>query len=110
MGGGSFIMAVNATMRKGIGKRKGAMVKVQLSEDKTEFAFNRDFMDCLKDEPGAKEFFSTLPGSHQRYFSKWVDSAKTVETRTKRIALAVTCLARKMGFAEMIRSQKLKDR
>ncbi len=30
MGGGSFIMALNAGMRKGIGKRHGAMLKVQL--------------------------------------------------------------------------------
>src|SRR5579871_5868497 len=51
MGGGAFIMAINATMRKAIGKRQGAMVKVQLAEDKTEFIFNKDFMDCLADEP-----------------------------------------------------------
>src|SRR5215831_3491584 len=34
MGDGEFIMPVNGTMRKGIGKRKGATVKVQLQEDK----------------------------------------------------------------------------
>src|SRR5688500_15112063 len=39
-GDGSFILAVNATMRKGIGKRKGAMVKVQLQEDKAEIPLN----------------------------------------------------------------------
>src|SRR4030095_6655344 len=31
MGGGAFIMPVNANMRKAIGKRHGAMVKVELS-------------------------------------------------------------------------------
>src|SRR5262245_29926814 len=44
MGGGAFIMPVNAAMRKAIGKRHGAMVKVQLSEDKSEFVFNSDLM------------------------------------------------------------------
>jgi hypothetical protein len=109
MGGGGFILAVNATMRKGIGKRYGAMVKVQLEEDKKPFAFNKDFMDCLADEPVANEYFKSLTGSHQRYFSKWIDSAKTEETRTKRIAQAVTALSKKLGYGEMIRANNKKN-
>jgi len=106
MGGGSFIMAVNATMRKGIGKRHGASIQVELEEDKSEFVFNKDFMDCLKDEPVAMNFFKSLPGSHQRYFSKWIDSAKTEPTKVKRIAMAVNALAKKWGYAEMIRASQ----
>lgn len=106
MGGGAFIMAVNAAMRKGIGKKKGAMIKVKLEEDKNEFKFNKDFMECMADEPSAAEFFKTLSGSHQRYFSKWIDSAKTVETKAKRIAWAVTALSKKQGYPEMLRSHK----
>ena len=49
MGGGVFIMALNADLRKGIGKRKGAMMKVQLSADEKGFVFNKDFIDCLAD-------------------------------------------------------------
>jgi hypothetical protein len=109
MGGGAFIMALNATMRKAIGKRYGAMVNVQLEEDKKPFQFNKDFMDCLADEPAATDFFKSLPGSHQRYFSKWIDEAKTVETKTKRIAWAITSLAKKQGFGEMIRSHQKKN-
>jgi len=106
MGGGIFIMAINAGMRKAIGKRHGAMLKVQLETDDSPFIFNADFMDCLNDEPTAKKFFQTLPGSHQRYFSKWIDSTKTDPTKTKRIAQAVSALARKMGYQEMMRSLK----
>ena len=109
MGGGAFIMAVNAGMRKGMGKRKGAMIKVKIEEDKREFQFNKDFMECLADEPAATDFFKTLPGSHQRYFSKWIDSAKTVETKAKRIAWAVTALSKKQGYGEMLRSHQKKD-
>lgn len=76
MGGGLFIFVLNAALRKAIGKKQGAMVKVQLTEDKSEFVFNKDFMECLDDEPAAKEFFKSLTGSHQRYFSKWIDDAK----------------------------------
>ena len=109
MGGGAFIMPVNAAMRKAIGKRHGAMVKVQLTEDKSEFVFNIDLMACLNDEPAASDFFKTLPGSHQRYFSKWIDSAKTEPTKAKRIAQAVNALAKKLGYPEMLRALK-KDR
>ncbi|MBC7948740.1 MAG: DUF1905 domain-containing protein [Chitinophagaceae bacterium] len=106
MGGGAFIMALNAAMRKGIGKRHGAMVKVQLEEDKKPFQFNKDFLACLADEPKARQFFDTLPGSHQRYFSKWIDDAKTEPTRVKRIAWAVDALSKRQGYGEMIRSHK----
>lgn len=106
MGGGAYIIPVNGDMRKAIGKRHGAMVKVQLEEDKKPFQFNKDFMECLADDPIASQFFKSLTGSHQRYFSKWIDSAKTEPTRVKRIAQAVSALSKKMGYAEMMRSQK----
>lgn len=106
MGGGPFIMPVNATMRKAIGKRHGAMIKVQLEADESAFVFNTDFMDCLDDEPKAKEFFKTLTGSHQRYFSKWIDAAKTEPTKTKRITMAVNALAKKWGYPEMLRASQ----
>ena len=106
MGGGLFIFVLNAALRKAIGKKHGAMVKVQLTEDKSEFVFNKDFMDCLDDEPTAKEFFQSLTGSHQRYFSKWIDEAKTEPTKIKRIAMAVNALAKKWGYPEMIRASQ----
>lgn len=109
MGGGIFIMPLNAAMRKGIGKRQGAILTVKLTEDKSEFVFDADFTDCLADEPKANEFFQTLTGSHQRYFSKWISSAKTAETKTKRIAVAVNSLAKKMDYGSMIRSQSKKN-
>lgn len=110
MGGGSFILPVNAAMRKGIGKKHGAMVQVKLEEDKKEFQMNKDFMECLADEPKAQDFFNTLAGSVQRYFSKWIDEAKTEQTRAKRIAQAVSALARSTSFPEMVRSLKEEKR
>jgi hypothetical protein len=106
MGAGNFIMALNADMRRSIGKKNGAMVKVQLAEDNKGFVFNKDFMDCLDDEPRAKKFFETLQGSHQRYFSKWIDTAKTEPTKIKRITMAVNALSREWGYQEMLRASK----
>lgn len=105
MGGGRFIMALNADMRRAIGKKVGAMLEVQLAEDKSDFIFNTDLIECLKDEPAAYTHFRTLTGSHQRYFSKWIDSAKTDATKAKRIAMAVNALAKGWGYPEMIRNK-----
>jgi len=106
MGGGTFIMALNSTIRKCIGKRKGAMLKLQLQVDTEDYKLNPDFVACLADDPPARAFFSKLPKSHQNYFSKWIETAKTEETKTKRIAVAVNALSRKMNFGEMLRSQR----
>lgn len=106
MGGGAFIMPLNAAMRKGIGKRKGAMLKLQLVPDKEAFKPNEDFIQCLADDPQAKKFFETLPKSHQNYFSKWIDAAKTEPTKIKRITMAVNALSKKWGYPEMLRNGK----
>lgn len=106
MGGGSFIIPVNAAMRKGTGKKEGAMLQLTLSADSSVYELNKEFMECLADEPTAMEFFQTLTRSVQNYYSKWIDSAKTEPTKTKRIALCITALSRKMHYGEMIRSMK----
>jgi len=106
MGEGNFILPFNATMRKATGKEEGDLIRVQLEYDKRELTLSSDFIQCLKDEPGAYDFFKTLPKSHQAYFSKWIESAKTINTKTKRITMAVIALAQKQGYPEMIRANK----
>jgi len=106
MGDGNFIMPLNATLRKAIGKKQGDKLKVALEVDDSAFAFSKEFMDCLRDDPAAWDFFQTLSGSHQKYFSKWIDSAKTSSTKTKRIVMAVTALSQRKGFPEMLRENK----
>ena len=106
MGSGKFILVLNAALRKAIGKKHGAMVNAALVADNSEFVFNKDFIECLDDEPKAKEFFQSLTGSHQRYFSKWIDDAKTEPTKVKRITMAVNALAKKWGYPEMLRASQ----
>ena len=107
MGGGDFIMALNAEIRKRIGKRKGAKLNVVLeADDKFVIQPPGDFLDCLSDEPVAVNFFRSLAKSHQDYFVKWIDSAKTDQTRVKRIAESVSALSKRMGYGEMIRALK----
>ena len=106
MGDGSFIMPINASVRKGIKKRKGATVTVQLTVDKEPIQLDQDFLECLKDEADAYRVFQGLTKGHQNYFSKWIESAKTEPTKAKRIAMAVNALAKGWGFPEMLRANK----
>lgn len=107
MGGGDFILTLNAEIRKNIGKRKGAKLDVILeADDKFVIQPSRDFVDCLSDEPVGVAFFRSLAKSHQDYFIKWIDSAKTDQTRIKRIAQSVSALSRKLGYGEMMRALK----
>ena len=106
MGGGNFIIPVNATIRKALGKRKGAVINASLEADEREVEINKTFLVCLADEPAALEFFNSLARGHRNYFSKWIESAKTEETKANRIARAVTALSRKLGYPEMMRMGK----
>lgn len=109
MGEGEFILPLNGTIRKHIGKGEGATLTVYIAVDQTPLVPPAELLDCLADEPDALQHFNSLTKGHQNYFIKHIEAAKTVETRAKRIALAVTALSRKMDFGEMIRSAK-KDR
>jgi len=106
MGNGHFVLAVNATLRKALKKKKGETVKVQLQEDKEKFSPPQELIDCLQNEPEAFKFFNHFPQSHQRYFCKWIESAKMQQTKAKRIAQVVNAMVRKMNFAEMLRAEK----
>lgn len=106
-GDGSFIMAVNADMRKGIRKEKGAMVKVYLeTHDDFVIEMPEDVKECLDDEPEGLAFFNSLPKGHRDYFIKWINSAKTEATRTTRIANMVNAMVNRMGYSEMMRALK----
>jgi Domain of unknown function (DUF1905)/Bacteriocin-protection, YdeI or OmpD-Associated len=106
MGAGNFILTLNATIRKGIQKTKGAKLTVKLEEDPRPLVLCPELMACLDDEPKALAFFRKLTKSHQFYFSKWIESGKTEETRAKRIGQTITAFLKGFGFTEMMRSFK----
>ncbi len=106
MGGGSFLIAVNAAMRKGIHKKKGAMVKLQLVVDKAPLEVPAGLLECLADEPNAKKAFDNLKESHRNYFIKWVGGVKGEVAVAKRIAMVVTAMLKGYDFVEMMREQK----
>ena len=107
MKGGGFIMALNAEIRKGIGKGRGATINLQIeADDEFTFVLPPDLMECLEDEPKAMAYFKKLTKGHQGYFIKWVISAKTEETKAKRMAQMINGLAKGQDFGAMLRSLK----
>ncbi len=106
MGEGDFILPLSGPIRKALGKGEGDTIKVQLEIDERAIILSADFIKCLKDDPTAFSFFNTLPKSHQIYFSKWIDSAKTITTKTKRITMAIIALSSSQSFAEMLRANR----
>jgi len=108
MGGGRFIMPINAAMRKGTGKRYGDKLHLDLEADDSGLKLNAELMICLAEEPSALKFFKQFPKSQQGYFSKWIDCAKTEPTKVKRIALSVNALLRGQNYPEMIRGLRNK--
>jgi hypothetical protein len=108
MGEGNFILPLNATMRKNLGKNYGAMVILNIDKDKNEPVLDKEMIRCLKDEPDAFDFFNKMSKSNQHYFSNWVASARTIETKAKRIAMTIDAMIRKIHFGYMLRKKKNK--
>ena len=105
VGEGHFILALNAALRRKIKKGEGATLLVQLQVDNKEYRLPPDLLECLKDEPAALEYFNKLPPSHQKYYGRWIDEAKTESTRVKRIAKAVTALSNGGSFGQAVKGE-----
>jgi hypothetical protein len=106
MGEGDFIIPFNEKFKKGTAKKEGATIDVTLEIDTDEFQLSEDLLACLEDDPKAIAKFEKMPKSHQRYYSKWVEEAKTFETKSKRITQCVFGLANGMDYGQMIRHFK----
>jgi hypothetical protein len=107
MGDGDFIMALKADVRKALRKEKGAMLKAQLEEDiDYKVDLPEELKECFEFEPEAFDFFNSLAKSHREYFIKWIDQAKTSETRAKRIVNTVNAMLRKWDYGKMIREMR----
>ncbi|GAA4469335.1 hypothetical protein GCM10023189_56220 [Nibrella saemangeumensis] len=109
MGDGDFIIPINAGMRRSLRKAEGATVRVAIEADDDPIPVSADLLDCLQDDPQALAFFDQLSKGHQKYFSDWVESAKTVETKASRIAKTVKGLSLGMTFGEMYRYFKARE-
>lgn len=107
MGEGDFILPLKQSIRKNINKEKGAVVSLALEEDKDfKIEMPEDLFECLSEQKNIIDNFLKQPKSHQNYFIKWINEAKTEATRVKRLSLTVNAMDLGMNFGEMIRANK----
>ncbi|MDO9000327.1 DUF1905 domain-containing protein [Sediminibacterium sp.] len=109
IGEGNFIIAINAELRKKLGKKEGAMLSVKFELDKSEALKSQELLDCLAEDKIAIKQFNSLLVSHQNYFHRYVYTAKGADTKAGRIVNVINAMYKKMNFGEMIRSLKKKD-
>jgi len=106
MGAGDFILPVYAVMRKHLCKQKDAVIKVALTVDSSLLVQCHDLLACLRQEPVAWERFTAMPQTHQYYYTKWIENAKTEGTRTRRIAMTVNAMIKGMDYGQMLRAER----
>jgi hypothetical protein len=109
MGNGQFVMPLNTNVRKGIKKKEGAMLQVQLTVDAEELRPSADFQACLDDEQKALKTFDSLKKSHRNYYINWVEGLKGEEAKAKRLAQAIIALEKGFDFAglhQMLKAER----
>ena len=103
MGNGEFILPLKAIIRKAIRKNKGAMLRLSLELDIKPLKVSAELLECIVDSPNAEKKFRSLPHSHQMYYSNWIESARTVGTKAKRISLTILAMEKNLSYAEMLK-------
>ena len=106
MGNGNFILPLNSETRKNIYKKAGDTLNVKIELDNSPVLISSELLQFLREEPTAFINFKKLTPSHQKYYSNWINNAKTYETKAKRIAMAVNALLKNNHFGEMMREFK----
>lgn len=106
-GDDSFILAVNASIRKELKVGLGDVLHLNMEED-TEFEITTpaDLEICLAEEPHLLEKFLSFNKANRNYFINWINAAKTEPTRTRRIAMTVEAMELGLDFGAMIRRDK----
>lgn len=105
LGNGQYIIPLNANLRNQLQKESGDFVTLELILDTKIPPLNADLLMCINDEPLAASKFNQIPPSHQRYYSKWVEAAKTTSTQANRIARIINGLLNNYTFAEILKSK-----
>jgi hypothetical protein len=108
IGEGNYIIAINAELRKKLGKKEGAMVSLKIELDKSAPLQSEELIEALNDDKIAKKQFDSLLLSHRNYFHRYVYTAKGIDTKAGRIVNIINAMYKKQDFGEMIRSQKKK--
>lgn len=88
---GQSLVSVSAAVRKETGLQGGDAIHVTLTLNNgaRDVSIPEDFVTALRNNAGAGEIFATLSNSLQRYHVDQITSAKSDETRQRRIDKAI---------------------
>ena len=91
---GVFMLGVSAENRAAAGVQAGDELDIDIELDTAprEVTVPPDFADALDADAQARRFFDRLSYSHKQRHILAIEQAKTVETRQRRIAKAVSDL------------------
>ena len=94
MGSENHILLVLKSIREKIGKTFGDMVKVtvELDSEPRVIEIPKDFLNELKKDKAAKDFFEKLSFTHKREYVNWINEARKEETRANRVLKTITML------------------
>ncbi len=106
VGEGNFIIALNAELRKKLGKKEGATINLKLETDTSAPLQSPELIACLKEDPDALKQFNSLLLSHRNYFHQYIITAKSQVTKTARIVNVINAMHHQLNFGEMIRNLK----
>jgi len=95
MGNGKLFLPVKAEIRKKIKKQAGDTVHVILFADNLPTEIPEELKVCFLDVPGILEKFQQLSNGEQKTSIDWIYSAKTEETKAKRILATIEKLESK---------------
>ena len=107
MGDGEFIIALKKELVKKLDKTEGQWVSVAIKEH-IDFTIEMpdDLYTCLADDPEILAKFELMPRSHQHYYFNWLNTAKTIPTRTKRIIMIFHAMQNNLDFGAMLRNAR----
>lgn len=96
MGGSCHLFPVSQKHRKGIGAEAGDRLKVIIRRDpeKRIVETPADIEESLKVFPEIDEFFRSLSFTLKKEYVEWVEGAKKLETRLRRIEKGILTLRR----------------
>ena len=100
MGNGKLFLPVKAAIRKKIRKEEGDWIHVVLYPDDTSFEIPAEFIECLKDEPAAYDFFHSLSETEQKSIVNWMFNTRKESTKTEKMAIIINRLARGLKIPE----------
>ncbi|MET0425238.1 MAG: YdeI/OmpD-associated family protein [Actinoplanes sp.] len=93
--GGRYRLGVSAERRGEAGVEGGQVydVDVELDTAPREVEVPADLQAALDADPAVRDFWATVSPSHQRWHVDQLTSAKTEETRSRRLAKSIALLA-----------------